>query len=189
MNSMKLVKRKLFGAVIVGLMALVLSVPLQAADIPSYDGDKQVSDPADIPITKPNIEVTALTPWVTDTVTSALTLTPDNYKDQLKKISGNFTKKGWEKFTMFLQSANIIGQVQNGSIDSEVLVGNPIVASEGVREGVYQWSVTMSARIGYIQNNQGKDETNEMTTLNIAVRRVPKADNVLGIQVDDWVQQ
>ncbi len=183
---MKITKQILIGAFVVCLLAL----PVRAAEIPGYAGDQPTpsATQGDIPLNRSNIEVTALSAWIGDTVSNALTLSPDSYEDQLKKISDNFTKPGWEKFTNFLEKSNIIPSIKENNGDIAIVPSNPIIVSEGENEGVYQWSITMAVRISYIQN-EGKDENNVPTTLNIIVKRVPKNANVLGIQIDDWNQQ
>ncbi len=171
------------------LFAVLFALRAHAADIPAYDGGSQTpgsnapGSEKEIPLDRPSIEITALSPWVTETIGEAMTLDPDTYEKTLKKVADKFTRDGWKSFTSTLARDNIIDQVKDRGMTTSLTTGNPILLSEGVEEGKYQWLFTMSATITYVKN---KDEHSELTTINVKVVRVPLKDNLLGIQISDW---
>ena len=184
-------KRPLIGTLVFCLVTALLAARVYAADIPAYDGTSETpgmspTARAEVPLDRPNIEVTALLPWLADTATAAYSLDADTYKDTLKKASANFTTDGWKDFTSILARNDVINQVTNKGMVVSLTTGTPILLSEGIKEdNKYQWTITMPATISYVES---KDERRELTTINVTIVRVPLNDNLLGIQILNWTQ-
>ena len=187
---MTFLKRPLTGFLVFCLCLGLIATRVQAADIPAFDGNSETpgANPmthAELPLDRPNIEQTALLPWVADKASEAYSLDLDSYKDSLKKASKNFTTEGWKGFTSVLARNGIIDKIEKTKMVVSIVPGTPILLSEGPREGVYTWLVTMPATITYLA---AKEQHDELTTINVTVRRVPAKDNLLGIQIADWTQ-
>jgi hypothetical protein len=183
--------RFLVFSFVAALLAVMFALHAHAADIPAYDGGSQTpgqnapGSEKEVPVDRPNIEQTALLPWVADTAGQVWTLGPEDYQETLKKAAEKFTKSGWKDITGILARNKIIDQVSKENLYVTIMPGTPILLSEDVKEGVYQWIVTMPATISYTKD---KENHNELTTINVTVVRVPLKENVLGIQIDSWTQ-
>jgi hypothetical protein len=175
---------------------LALAAPgAHAADIPAYAGDVDLSktitsgpSPSaseEVPLDRPNIEITALLPWVSDTVTSSLNLRAADYKDTLHTAARSFTRAGWVDFTRMLQKHSVITNLQQSDQTVTVEPGAPSLSREDVEDGIYRWSITMPVTINYFSE---RDSHAEYITLNLMVSRVPRKDNVLGIGVSKWLE-
>ena len=181
------------------LLAVAFALRAHAADIPAYDGNSETPGSnapgakSEMPLDRPNIEITALLPWVTDTVTEAYTLSPADYTQNLKKLSEKFTKDGWKEFTGALAKNSVIDEVSKNGMTVSILPGTPVLIKEGVKAGnkedgkedTYQWIVSIPVTLTYTKE---KDSRNELTTISVTVSHVPLKDNLLGIQIDTWDQ-
>ena len=183
--------RVLVFCFLAALMAVAFALRAHAADIPAYDGSSQTPGSnapgakSELPLDRPNIEITALLPWVTDTVTEAYTLAPEDYTQNLKKLAEKFTKDGWKDFTRTLAKNSVIDEISKHGMTVSIIPGNPVLIREGLKEDAYQWLVSIPVTLTYTKE---KDSRNELTTISVTVSHVPLKDNVLGIQIDSWDQ-
>lgn len=183
MNQHKL---KLLAALLLCLGMGVSTLPARAADVPKYQSNGQGGPHGEAPLDRPNIETSELLPWANDTVTASLRLSPDDYRETLQKIAGNFTNTGWKDFTKTLTSRGMVDSLNAGT-SITVTVGNPVLVSEGLNDNTYQWVISMPARIQYASPND-TDTHDINSVINITVMRVPAKDNILGIQITEWQQ-
>ena len=187
---------RIFG--VLALLTLASFYTIQttrAADIPAYAGDQDLSkvitsgpspsQSEEVPLDRSNIEITALLPWVGDTVASSLTLRAADYKDTLKTAARSFTRNGWVDFTGMLQKHKVITQLSLSDQTVTVEPGAPSLSRENVEDGIYRWSVTMPITINYFSE---KDSHTEWIILNLTFVRVPRKDNVLGIGIDKFLE-
>lgn len=186
---------RIFG--VLALLAFALFYPLQsrAADIPAYAGDQDLSkavtsgpspsESEEVPLDRPNIEITALLPWVSETVISSLNLRSMDYKDTLKTAARSFTRNGWVDFTRMLQKHRVITNLEQSDQTVTVEPGAPSLSREDVEDGVYRWSITMPITINYYSSKESKTD---WIILNLMVVRVPRKDNILGIGIDKWLE-
>ncbi|TAL30605.1 MAG: hypothetical protein EPN97_12380 [Alphaproteobacteria bacterium] len=182
--------------VFIGLLAL-MAPRAQAADIPAYAGPGSedltktiTSGPSpsaseEVPLDKPNIEITALLPWVADTVTGSLNLQPKDYKETLHNAARSFTRDGWVDFTRMLQKYRVITNLQQNDQTVSVVPGSPSLSREDIEDGIYRWSITMPVTINYFSE---KDSHTDYIILNLMVVRVPRKDNILGISISKWLE-
>jgi hypothetical protein len=188
---------RIFGVLVLLILASFYTIETRAADIPAYAGPGTedltrtiTSGPSpsaseEVPLDRPNIEITALLPWVSDTVTGALTLQAADYKETLQTAARSFTKNGWNDFTRMLQKHSVITNLQQSDQTVIIKPGTPSLSREDVEDGVYRWSVTMPATIDYFSEH---DSHTEYIILNLMVVRVPRKDNVLGIGFDKFLE-
>lgn len=188
---------RIFGVLVLLTLALFYTLQARAADIPAYAGagtedltktittGPSPSASEEVPLDRSNIEITALLPWVSETVTSSLNLRAADYKDTLHTAAHSFTRDGWVDFTRMLQKHSVITNLQQSDQTVTVEPGAPSLSREDVEKGIYYWSVTMPITINYFSE---KDSHTEWIILNLRVVRVPRKDNVLGIGISKWLE-
>lgn len=186
---------RIFGVLALLAFALFCTPQVRAADIPAYAGDQDPSkavtsgpspsESEEVPLDRPNIEITALLPWVADTVTSSLNLRPVDYKDTLKSAARSFTRDGWVDFTRMLQKHRVITNLEQNDQTVTVEPGAPSLSREDVEDGIYRWSITMPVTINYYSAMESKTD---WIILNLMVVRVPRKDNILGIGISKWLE-
>lgn len=138
-----------------------------------------------VSLIQPNLSSPALMSWVAQSATEVMTFGFNDYRRRLQEASRNFTPKGWESFTKALQTARIIESIQkNSQVITAAPRGAPILESEGVVGGRYQWVVQIPLILSY--QSGGKTRTAHwMVTL--VVVRVPRLESPNGVGIAQWV--
>jgi len=138
-----------------------------------------------VSLTQPNLSNPALMSWVAQAATEVMTFGFNDYQRRLQESSRNFTRRGWESFTNALQSARIIETIeQNSQVVSATPRGAPILQSEGVVNGQYQWVVQLPMTLSF-QSGSQKRSVNWMVTLVIV--RVPRLESPNGVGIAQWI--
>ena len=138
-----------------------------------------------VSLTQPNLSNPALMSWVAQAATEVMTFGFNDYQRRLQESSRNFTRRGWESFTKALQSARIIETIEaNSQVVSATPSGAPILQSEGVVSGQYQWVVQIPMILSF-QSGSQKRSVNWMVTL--VVVRVPRLESPNGVGIAQWI--
>lgn len=141
-----------------------------------------------IPMTsllQPNLSSPALMSWVAQAATETMTFGHNDYRRRLQESSRNFTPQGWESFSKALQSARVIESIEaNTQVITAVPRGAPVLNSEGVVGGRYQWIVQIPMLLKYQSGSQYRD-ARWMVTL--VVVRVPRLESPNGVGIQQWV--
>ena len=103
-----------------------------------------------VPLSEPNLSTPALMSWVAQATTEVMTFGFNDYRRRLQESSRNFTKRGWESFTQALQRSRIIEMVEvNQQLITAAPKGAPVLQSEGLVAGRYQWVVEIPLILTY----------------------------------------
>lgn len=138
-----------------------------------------------IPLDQPNLSAPALMSWVAQASTEVLTFGFNDYRRRLQESSRNFTKRGWESFTQALQKSRIIEMVEaNQQVLSAAPKGAPILESEGVVAGRYQWVVQIPLILTY---QSGARSSNANLLITVVVVRVPRLESPNGVGIEQWI--
>lgn len=138
-----------------------------------------------VSLSQPNLSNPALMSWVAQAATETMTFGFSDYRRRLQESSRNFTRRGWESFTSALQSARIIESIEaNSQVISAAPRGAPILQSEGVVNGQYQWIVQIPMVLSY-QSGSRQRSDNWLVTL--VVVRVPRLESPNGVGIAQWV--
>lgn len=138
-----------------------------------------------VALSEPNLSTPALMSWVAQSATEVMTFGFNDYRRRLQESSRNFTRKGWESFTSALQKSRIIEMVEaNQQVVTAAPQGAPILESEGVFEGRYQWIVQLPMVITY-QSGARIKQDNLLVTLVIV--RVPRLESPSGVGIEQWI--
>ncbi|MGN7437357.1 MAG: type IVB secretion system apparatus protein IcmL/DotI [Alcanivorax sp.] len=138
-----------------------------------------------VPLGQPNLSTPALMSWVAQATTEVMTFSFNDYRRRLQESSRNFTKRGWESFTQALQRSRIIEMVEvNQQMITAAPKGAPILQSEGLVAGRYQWVVEIPLVLTY---RSGAKTSNTGLLVTVIVVRVPRLESSNGVGIEQWI--
>jgi intracellular multiplication protein IcmL len=138
-----------------------------------------------IPLNQPNLSTPALMSWVAQASTEVMTFGFNDYRRRLQESSRNFTRRGWDSFTQALQSARIIEMVEaNQQVITAAPQGAPILESEGLVAGRYQWVIQLPLVVTY---QSGARTRSDSLLVTVVVVRVPRLESPNGVGIEQWI--
>lgn len=138
-----------------------------------------------VPLSQPNLSTPALMSWVAQSTTGVMTFGFNDYRRRLQESSRSFTKRGWESFTQALQRSRIIEKVEaHQQIITAAPKGAPVLSSEGLVAGRYQWVVEIPLILTYMS---GPRTHNQQMLVTVVVVRVPRLESPNGIGIEQWI--
>jgi len=138
-----------------------------------------------VPLSQPNLSTPALMSWVAQASTEVMTFGFNDYRRRLQEASRNFTRRGWESFTQALQRSRIIEMVENNQqVMSAAPQGAPVLRSEGLFEGRYQWIVEIPMVLTY---QAGSKTRSDSLLITLKVVRVPRLESPNGVGIEQWI--
>ncbi|MBX2833736.1 MAG: type IVB secretion system apparatus protein IcmL/DotI [Micavibrio sp.] len=140
-----------------------------------------------VPLSEPNLSSPALMSWTAQAVTEVMTFGFNDYARRLQEASRNFTRRGWESFTQALRRSRIIEMVEaSQQVVTAAPQGAPIIVSEGLSAGRYQWQIQMPIVLTY---QSGARTRNDRLLVTLVVVRVPRLESPNGVGIEQWVAQ
>ncbi len=137
------------------------------------------------PLSEPNLSAPALMSWVAQASTEVMTFGFNDYRRRLQESSRNFTRRGWESFTQALQKARIIEMVEaNQQVVTAAPRGAPILESEGLVAGRYQWVIQLPLVLTYQSGARTKSDSLLVT---VVIVRVPRLESPNGVGIEQWI--
>jgi intracellular multiplication protein IcmL len=138
-----------------------------------------------VALNEPNLSTPALMSWVAQASTEVMTFGFNDYRRRLQESSRNFTKRGWESFTQALQRSRIIEMVEvNQQVITAAPQGAPILQSEGLVMGRYQWTIQLPLVLTYQSGTRTKSDNLLVT---VVVVRVPRLESPNGVGIEQWI--
>lgn len=136
-------------------------------------------------LNEPNLSTPALMSWTAQASTEVMTFGFNDYRRRLQEASRNFTKIGWASFTSALERSRIIEMVEaNQQVVTAAPRSAPILISEGLQNGRYQWQVELPIVVTYQAGSQTRADNLLLTLL---IVRVPKLESPNGVGIEQWV--
>lgn len=174
------------GAVILGLLAAIFFVihvhqPENRYFATTEDGRLVPM----VALSEPNLSTPALMSWVAQASTEVMTFGFNDYRRRLQEASRNFTRRGWESFTQALQRSRIIEMVEaNQQVVTAAPAGAPILESEGMVAGRYQWIIQLPLVLTYQSGSRTRTDNLLVT---VVVVRVPRLESSNGVGIEQWI--
>ncbi len=138
-----------------------------------------------VALNQPNLSTPALLSWTAQAVSETMSFSFSNYRRNLQESSRHFTRAGWESFSTALQQARIIESIEANTQElTAVPRGAPILKSEGVVNGQYQWIVQIPVLLSYVSGSKTRSD-NWIVTL--VVVRVPRLESPNGVGIAQWI--
>ena len=138
-----------------------------------------------VALSEPNLSTPALMSWVAQSSTEVMTFGFNDYKRRLQESSRNFTAKGWESFTQALQRSRIIEMMEtNQQVMTAAPQGAPVLQSEGLVMGRYQWIVQIPMILSY---QAGQKSRSDKLLITLVIVRVPRLESPSGVGIEQWI--
>lgn len=138
-----------------------------------------------VALNEPNLSTPALMSWAAQAATEVMTFGFNDYRRRLQESSRNFTRHGWESFTQALQRSRIIEMMeQNQQVVTAAPQGAPVLQSESVVNGRYQWILQIPIVLSY---QAGSKQRSDSLMVNLVVVRVPRLENPSGVGIEQWI--
>ncbi len=171
-------------AVIVGVVYFVNSHKTEHVYFATTDDGRMVTI---VPINRPNLTTPALMSWAAQASTEVMTFGYHDYRRRLNESSRHFTRIGWDSFMSALDKARIIEMVENQQmVVTSSPRSAPIILSEGVVNGRYQWVIQLPISVSY--QAAGKNKA-EKFLIDLTIVRVPQLENPNGVGIERWFQR
>ena len=140
-----------------------------------------------VALNEPNLSTPALMSWSAQAATEVMTFGFNDYKRRLQEASRNFTRVGWASFTGALEKSRILEMVeQNQQVVTAAPRSAPVLVSEGMSNGRYQWQVEIPMVITYQAGSQTRADNLIVTLL---IVRVSKLESANGVGIEQWIAQ
>lgn len=138
-----------------------------------------------VSLDQPNLSSPALMSWVAQSATEVMTFGFNDYRRRLQEASRNFTRRGWESFTQALDRSRIIEMVEaNQQVLTAAPQGAPILQSEGLINGRYQWTVQVPMIVTY---QSGAKTRTDHLLVTVVVVRTPRLESPNGVGIEQWI--
>lgn len=138
-----------------------------------------------VALSEPNLSHPALISWSAQAVTEVMTFGFHDYRTRLQESSRHFTRRGWESFTRALKESGMLEAVsQNKQVVTAVPRSAPIIRSEGIRNGRYEWVIELPILINF-QLGASSRSTSQIIQLTIV--RVPRLESPSGVGIEQWI--
>lgn len=138
-----------------------------------------------VALNQPNLSTPALMSWVAQASTEVMTFGFNDYRRRLQQSSKNFTRRGWESFTQALQRSRIIEMVEaNQQVVTAAPQGAPVLQSEGLVQGRYQWVVQIPMVLSY---QSGSRTRRDSILVTVVVVRVSRLESAHGVGIEQWI--
>lgn len=138
-----------------------------------------------VALSEPNLSTPALLSWTAQAATEVMTFGFSDYTRRLQEASRNFTRSGWESFTTALGQSGTIDLIrEKRQVVTAVPAGAPILESENLVAGRYQWVVQLPMKLTY---QAGSERRQRSIVVRIVVVRVPRLESANGVGIDQWI--
>lgn len=138
-----------------------------------------------VQLNQPNLSNPALMSWVAQASTEIMTFGFNDFRRRLQESSRFFTRRGWESFSTALQQARILESIEaNSQVVTAAPSGAPILRSEGVVSGQYQWVVEIPMVLSY---QSGAKKRADYWVVTLVVVRVPRLESPNGVGIAQWI--
>lgn len=138
-----------------------------------------------VSLSSANLSHPALISWSSQAVTDVMTFGFHDFRRRLQESSRYFTRDGWASFTEALDNSGLVDSVKNNrQVLTAVPLSAPIIRSEGVKDGRYQWEIEIPLRV-----NVQFGETSKVLsqTIRLTIVRVSRLESPSGIGIQQWV--
>lgn len=138
-----------------------------------------------IPLREPMLTRSAVLSWAGRAATGAFTFDFVNFRQQLQDAAQAFTPEGWRSFLKALEdSRNLEAVKERKLVVTAALQGAPVLLTEGVVNGRYQWRIEMPIVVAY---QSGSDSQRQSMLVVLTVSRVPVLEFPEGIGITQFV--
>jgi intracellular multiplication protein IcmL len=137
------------------------------------------------PLSDPVVTDDFVLQWSADVARSAFDLDFVNYREELQRLTSNFTPSGWAWFLQQLKASNNLKTIQDLKMVSDAkITGAPQLLRKAVVGGHYAWEIQIPLLVTY--QNQRRNIT-QTIMLTMVVLRMPVKDYPKRIAVNNFI--
>jgi intracellular multiplication protein IcmL len=179
--------RVMAGTLPVLVIALLVSVVLNVVLATRKPHERYFSvDPAGritkiVALTEPYVSDSYLTSWVTEKVSRAYSMDPQNYRRQVGDLEPFFTPDGHQQYIDSLVSSGTIDvMTKNLLIITGVPTGAPIIVARGEAGGMYYWRVQVPMMVEFRSATRSAQKR-RLVTVTVVRRQTIESPDGIGI--------
>jgi hypothetical protein len=166
---------------LIAALVLFFATPALATDTSLLDIYQGYGADTQMSLDRPHRSAEELGSWLSDTVTNALTFTPNQSMQKLNEIKPLFTEAGFQAYLLFMANAGLGDYLKYQTLTLTAIVNNtPILVGQGASAGRYAWAfevpVVMTAM----------DGANKILTLRIQVGRSAAGPKPHSVLIENW---
>jgi intracellular multiplication protein IcmL len=172
---------QLVGVIGIGVAVTAIAMKPEAQYFATDNGRIIPVVPVSQPLSTPN----EVTNWTVSAVTQILGIDFLNYRDQLAKSEGLFTKEGFESYLIALRDSGNLDSIQsNRHVVKAVANGAPRIVGQGPVRGVYSYQMQIPLTVTYHGSTQS---SSQRLMANVLVMRVSAERSRDGIAIQQLV--
>ena len=179
--------RVMAGALPVLVVALLVSIGLNFVLATRKPQERYFSvDPAGritkiVALTEPYVTDSYITSWVTEKVSRAYSMDPQNFRRQVSDLEPFFTPEGHQQYIDSLQSSGTIDvMTKNLLIMTGVPTGAPIVVERGEANGLFFWRVQVPMMVEFRSSTKSAQKR-RLVTVTVVRRQTIESPEGIGI--------
>ena len=145
-----------------------------------------------VPIELPHMQNGQMAKQISTMVSESLAFQSTDYKDDLRKILGNFDEEGKAEYKKFLQDSKIARVLQtNKFYIRSIVTDTPILINSGPVQNRHRWLFDVPVMVSYMKRDTadykaGNQATNQKMTVRIQVGRSEDAPAETGVFTERW---
>ena len=115
-----------------------------------------------IPLDKPILTQQGLMNWVTETITSAVSLDFLEWREKLSRVRENFEDEAFKSFLASLNSSGVLEMIRDKRLSvSAVVTRAPVISASGLVGGKSTWKIEFPLIVSY-ESSQGVESTQHL---------------------------
>jgi intracellular multiplication protein IcmL len=169
------------------LVALTISVSLNVVLATRKPVERYFTvDPAGrltkiVALAEPYVTDAFVASWVSDKVSRAYSIDPQNYRREVSDLEPFFTQDGHQQYINSLQSSGTIDLITKKLlVMTAVPTGAPVVVGHGVADGVFFWKVQVPMLVSYRSSTQSAQK-NRIVEVTVVRRQTMESPEGIGI--------
>lgn len=132
-------------------------------------------------LSEPYVTDAYLASWVSEKVSRAYSMDPQNYRRQVSDLEPFFTPDGHQQYVNSLQTSGTIDvMTKNLLVLSGVPTGAPVVVSRGVADGVHFWKLQVPMLVEYRSSTKSAQKK-RMVEVTVVRRQTIESAEGIGI--------
>ncbi len=139
-----------------------------------------------VPLDRPVLTQQGLLNWVSETITSSMSLDFLEWRKKLDNMRDNFDDAAYKSFLESLQSSGILEMIREKRLSASAIVTKaPVIIASGVVSGIATWRIEFPIIVSY-ESSQGVESTQHLLAT-VLVRRASTAKTPRGVVIQQVV--
>ena len=138
-----------------------------------------------VPLNRPHLSAAAVNRFAVEAVTDSLTYDFANYREDFGRAQRWFVKPtGWNSFVEAIQKSGTLDLVKERKFNTTAIAQNAVILREGVKDGVYEWTVQMPVKVAY---QSASEVTTQSMVVNVLLQRLQTYESPEAVAIARFV--